>query len=99
MDIFDLFWNAEQQRELQSLRGQLDRLRLDQDLTGSGPLGVRGLAQENLELKVRLGLLVRLLIAKGVITAQEYATLLADAQSNKVDPTADGEGTTAVPGS
>jgi hypothetical protein len=32
------------------------------------------------ELKLRLGLLVRLLIAKGVFTAQEYADLVAEAR-------------------
>jgi hypothetical protein len=39
------------------------------------------LAAENLELKLRLGLLVRLLISKGVFTAQEYAALIAEAHA------------------
>jgi hypothetical protein len=39
------------------------------------------LAEENLELKLRLGLLVRLLIARKVITAEEYASLIAEARS------------------
>jgi hypothetical protein len=74
MDIFDLIWNVSQERQIGELRGRLDRLRLEHDLAGTRDLG-----KENLELKLRLGLLVRLLIAKSIITAEEYATLIADA--------------------
>jgi hypothetical protein len=45
-----------------------------------GDRKVKELAEENLELKLRLGLLVRLLITKGVISAQEFATLIAEAR-------------------
>jgi transposase len=48
-------------------------------LTG-GDRKLKELVEENLELKRRLGLLVRLQISKGVITAQEYAALITDAQ-------------------
>jgi hypothetical protein len=34
-------------------------------------------------LKFRVGLLVRLLIAKSVFTAEEYATLMAGARAKK----------------
>lgn len=37
---------------------------------------VKELAEENLELKLRLAMLVRLLISKGVITAEEYASTI-----------------------
>ena len=53
-------------------------MQLDRDVRG---FDLRDLAAENLELKLRLGLLVRLLIGKGLITAQEYAGLFTEAQT------------------
>ena len=44
---------------------------------------VKELAEENVELKLRLGLLVRLLISKGVISAEEYASLIAGARPRR----------------
>jgi hypothetical protein len=75
-DLFDFLWNLSQEHQLEELRGRLDQMRLERDLAG-GDRKMKELAEENLELKLRLGLLVRLLIAKGVITAQEYAELIA----------------------
>ena len=77
MDLFDFLWNVSQERQLEELRGRLDRVRLEHDLAG-GDRKMKELGEENLELKLRLGLLVRLLITKGVITAQEYAGLIAE---------------------
>jgi hypothetical protein len=79
MDLFDFLWNLSQERQLGELRGRLDRLRLEHDLAGGDLRRMKELAEENLELKLRLGLLVRLLIAKGVFTAQEYAAMIAEA--------------------
>jgi hypothetical protein len=79
MDVFDLLWNVSQERQLSELRGRLDQVRLEHDLAAGEGLKPKDLAAENLELKLRLGLLVRLLISKGVITAQEYAALIAEA--------------------
>ena len=78
MDLLDFLWNVSQEHQLQELRGRLDQARLEHDLAG-GSRKLKELAEENLELKLRLGLLVRLLIGKGVITAQEYAALIAAA--------------------
>jgi hypothetical protein len=78
MDLFDFLWNVSQERQLDELRGRVDQARLDHDLVG-GDRKIKQLAEENLELKLRLGLLVRLLISKGVINADEYATLIAQA--------------------
>ena len=79
MDPLDFLWNLNQEQQLGELRGRLDRVRLEHDLAGADLRQVNDLAQENLELKLRLGLLVRLLITKGLITAQEYAALVAEA--------------------
>ena len=78
MDIFDLLWNVSQERQLEELRGRLDRAQLEQDLSVGNPQKLKELTEENLQLKLRLGLLVRLLISKGLITAQEYAALIAE---------------------
>jgi hypothetical protein len=79
MDIFDLIWNISQTRQISELRSQLDQERLRTDLA-RGDHTLRDIAAENVELKLRLGLLVRLLIEKGVITAEEYAKLIAATQ-------------------
>jgi hypothetical protein len=80
MDFFDFLWNVSQERQLEELRGNLDRVRLEHDLAG-GPRKLKDLADENMELKLRVGLLVRLLVSKGVFTAQEYAALIADVRT------------------
>jgi hypothetical protein len=83
MDFFDFLWNVDQERQLKELRGRLDQARLEHDLAG-GDRKVKELAEENVELKLRLGLLVRLLITKGVITAEEYARLIAETRHQVV---------------
>ena len=72
MDLLDLLWNRGQDRRLDEVCAHVERL---ERAGGPGTLG--DLAKENLELKLRLGLLVRLLISKGVISAEEYAGLIA----------------------
>ena len=83
MDLLDSLWNVSQERQIEELRVRFDRERLDRDLTGWDLARTKQLAEENLELKLRLGLLLRLLISKGVITAQEYAAMIAEAGPRK----------------
>jgi hypothetical protein len=73
MDLFEILL----QRDINDVRRELERHRLENDLAG---WDVRKLVEENAELKLRLGLLVRLLIARGVFTAEEYAGLMAGAR-------------------
>jgi len=73
MDFYDLLL----QKDVNELHAQLDRLQLEHDTAHWDIRKVKDLAAENLDLKLRLGLLVRLLIAKGVFSAEEYAKLLA----------------------
>jgi hypothetical protein len=80
MDFFDFLWNLDQEHQLKDLRGHFDRLRLEHDLAEGDSRNAKELAAENVELRLRLGLLVRLLISKGLITAQEYAALIAQAR-------------------
>ena len=78
MDL-DFLWFLDHERRIEELRGSLDRVRREQDLADWDLGKVKEFANEYLQLKLRLGLLVRLLISKGVITAQEYAALIAEA--------------------
>jgi hypothetical protein len=78
MSFFDFLWNLSQEQQIGELRERLDRTRLEHDLSAGDPRKMEKLVEENLELKLRLSLLVRLLISKGVITAQEYAGLIAE---------------------
>jgi len=78
MSFYDFLWNLDQHYQIRELRGRLDQIRLEHDLSAEDPRKLHTLVEENLELKLRLGLLVRLLISKGVITAQEYAALITE---------------------
>jgi hypothetical protein len=75
MDITEIL----QQLDIRQLQSDLEHLRQQHDRTSWDLSKVKDLAEENLELKLRLGLLVRLLIARGVFTAEEYASLIAEA--------------------
>jgi hypothetical protein len=77
MDILDLWWNSNQELQLREVRQQIERLQLERDVRR---MNAPDLAAENAELRLRLGLLVRLLITKGVLTAEEYARLIAEAR-------------------
>jgi hypothetical protein len=80
MNLYDLLL----QKDVNELHAQLDRLQLEHEQNHYGTSrDVKKLAAENLELKLRLGLLVRLLIAKGVFTAEELAKLIADVRGGK----------------
>jgi hypothetical protein len=71
-------WDLLQEQDLRDVRERLDRLQRESD-----PRLARELAEVALELRVRLAALVRLLIAKGLITAEEYAAQLAEARSGE----------------
>jgi hypothetical protein len=79
LDLFDILWNTFQDGDIREVDFELDRIRAYQD---SSDLDVQQLAAENTELKFRLALLVRLLISKGVISAHDYASLIASRSSD-----------------
>jgi hypothetical protein len=75
MSVFDLL----QQVEIQQLREEVEQLR--RHYAGMSDANrMKELAEENIELKLRLALLIRILIAKNVFTAEEFAGLLAEAR-------------------
>ena len=78
MDLMDIL----QQQDIRQLRQELDSLRRLRDLGNWDLRKAKSLVEENVELKLRVTLLVRLLISKGVITAEEYAGLLAGIARN-----------------
>lgn len=82
MDIGDLIWNSVQDGNLSDVKERVDQLQRERDAHG---WSTEALSVENAELKLRLGLLVRLLINKGLITAHEYAALIAETQAKTDD--------------
>jgi hypothetical protein len=49
--------------------------------TGEKGLKEWELVEESVELKLRLSLLIRLLVTKGIISAEEHAAMIAQAHS------------------
>jgi len=70
-----------QQLDIHEVRDQVERLQIERDLANWDIRKIREVADELLELELRHGLLVRLLIRKGLITAEEYAGLIAAARA------------------
>ena len=92
MDLFELasnldpniFWNYGQDCRIDELRKHLEQERLGRDIIGRDLAAqVEQLNEENFELKLRLSLLIRLLISKGLITAPEFAAMIAEARPNE----------------
>jgi hypothetical protein len=71
VDLFNLI----HEHEIRELRQRLDRLQHEGDAAGRDLM--REVAEQTLELRLRLGALVRVLIARGLITAEEYAASVA----------------------
>jgi hypothetical protein len=80
MDLLDLFWLRSQDKRIDEIRSQLEHRDAEWARAGDVSEKLQELAQENAEVKLRLGLLLRLLITKGVFTAEEYANLLAESR-------------------
>jgi hypothetical protein len=72
-----------QQMDIQEVQDEVERMRSERDLVTWDLRKIREVADDLMELELRHGLLVRLLIAKGVISAEEYAGLIAAARTKK----------------
>ncbi len=82
----DIFWNNGQDCRIDELRQRFELERLGRDIIGRDLAAqVKQLDEENFELKLRLSLLLRLLISKGLITAPEFAAMIAEARPNSED--------------
>lgn len=87
MDIIDLWWNASQQSELRNLRESLHATRV----TARSKLETQArmiqlLEEEGDELRLRLGVLIRLLVEKGLITASDFAGAIQQAKTSLIPP-------------
>ncbi len=67
MSLIDIFWNLNQDNALVELK----KSQLDQDEKNEET--VERLQQENRELQLRVGVLIRLLIERDVFSADDYA--------------------------
>jgi hypothetical protein len=80
MDLFDLLWQRSQDYRIDEIRDRMERRDQERARAGAGNARISELAQESSELKLRFGLLVRLLISKGVFSAEEFAGLIAESR-------------------
>ncbi len=76
-----LLGDVGQQMDINEVRDRMERMRSEQDMANWDTRDIREMAGELSELELRHGLLVRLLISKGLITAEEYAGLIAAANT------------------
>jgi hypothetical protein len=73
-----LLGDVGQQLDIEDMKDRMDRLRSEKsptDLTQDRQIAA--LRQEVHDLKLRLGVLIRLLIAKNVLSAEEIASMIA----------------------
>ena len=75
MDIIDLFWNLSQDNAISDLKASHTLA------TGRDAALINRLQNENHELRIRVGLLIRLLIERGIFSADDFSTLLNETQA------------------
>lgn len=81
MDNIDHYWRSPESHKIILLPGAL------QARHGAGQTGVvRRLQEENCELRIRLGSLIRLLIERGVFSADDYAGMVRDTKAKIATP-------------
>lgn len=83
MDFSNIFNDLLQDVRTAELRESVKQLEAERMLDDGDRRTTKDLAEENKELKLRLGLLIRLLVQKNVITAEEYAAQLAEARPKR----------------
>ena len=67
-----------QNLEIEALRERLDQMRDERTpATWTQKKQIEALQEETQELKLRLGVLIKLLVAKNLLTAQEIASMIA----------------------
>lgn len=67
MDIIDLFWNSAQDRSIDELKSSQTKT------AGRHAASIQHLREENHELRIRIGVLIRMLIERGVFSAEDFA--------------------------
>lgn len=79
MSLWDLF----QEKDLQDLRERMDRLQLQKDMQSWDAKRINDLAEEVIEARLRIDVLTRLLIAKGIFSAEDFAGLISQIRSRE----------------
>lgn len=77
MSLWDLF----QERDLQELRQRMNRLQSQTESQYSDSKKLKDLTEEVIETRLRVDVMIKLLIAKGVFSAEEFAGLLTHIRS------------------
>lgn len=83
MDFSNIINDMLQDVRTAELRESVKQLEAERMLDDGDRRTTKELAEENRELKLRLGLLIRLLVSKNVISAEEYAAQLAEARPKR----------------
>lgn len=75
MDIADILWHYSQETEFDQLK------RSNADISRRAFFAIQKLQQNNRELKMRVNVLMRLLVEKGVLTADQIHAAIAEEQA------------------
>jgi hypothetical protein len=82
MDLFDLWWDSAQEAKINELKAQAQAHSLNSTAS------IRRLQEENRELRIRVGVLIRLLIERGVFSADDYARTVQETKAQLDSPPA-----------
>ncbi|MFO0841501.1 MAG: hypothetical protein U0797_03740 [Gemmataceae bacterium] len=89
MDLIDLFWNWSQSNRIAELRSEVNRLRDTARAAGPDPrlAELSELRAQNGELRLYVAVLLRILVAKGLVTREELEKLAdqIDAEDGRRD--------------
>ncbi len=75
MDFIDLFWNMSQDSKIHEM------METQASAIGRDAILIKRLQAENRELQMRVGLLIRLLIERGIFTAEDFTKLMDDTKT------------------
>lgn len=81
----DFLFDILQTLDIHELQKKFDRLQLEKKDTIAWDMkgGLKALLEEVVEMKLRMNALVQLLIEKGILSAEEYAKLIAASRIKK----------------
>jgi len=83
MDIIDLWWNTSQDSAINELRESLTTAGVKSSATVARQAElIRLMQQENDDLRLRVGVLIRLLIQQGAISADQYTAAINEAKTS-----------------
>lgn len=83
MDIIDIWWDLSQQAAINDLRAKLDAAHLTSRSTIARQAElIRLLQQESDDLRLRLGVLVRVLVQQGALSAEQYSVAVQEAKAS-----------------